>query len=111
MVENGNFQRVRHSLFRHTCHIVIIRKEISGIFAGWCRVALLCRIFKDALGMRPMEYVNQVRIEMAKSLLLYSDLSVREIGQKCGFQNTNYFNKIFKKFEHLTPLEYRNSVL
>lgn len=71
----------------------------------------ICRIFRETLGMRPVEYINQVRIEMAKSLLLYSDYSIREVGQKCGFQNTNYFNKIFKKFEHLTPLEYRNSVI
>lgn len=70
----------------------------------------MCRIFKDALGMRPMEYVNKVRIEMAKSLLIYSDFSIKEIGEKCGFQNNNYFYKIFKKKEQVTPSEYRNSV-
>lgn len=71
----------------------------------------ICRIFKEALGVRPMEYINQVRIELACSLLLYSHLSIKEIGEKCGFQNTNYFCKKFKQFEHVTPLEYRNSVI
>ncbi len=71
----------------------------------------LCRMFKEALGMRPMEYINGVRIEMAKSLLIYSDFSVREVGEKCGFQNTNYFGRVFKAHEHMTPLEYRNSVI
>lgn len=71
----------------------------------------ICRIFKETLGLRPMEYVNQVRIEMARSLLIYSDFSIKEVGEKCGFQNTNYFCKTFKKYEHVTPLEYRNSVI
>lgn len=71
----------------------------------------LCRIFKKMVGMRPMEYVNKVRIEMAKSLLMYSKFSVKEVGEKCGFHNTNYFCKLFKKYENMTPLEYRNSVI
>lgn len=71
----------------------------------------MCRIFREALGMRPMEYIRQVRIENACSLLLYSDLSVKKIGEKCGFHNTNYFCKVFKEREHVTPMEYRNSVI
>lgn len=71
----------------------------------------MCRIFKETLGMRPVEYINRVRVDMAKSLLIYSKLSMKEIGEKCGFRNTNYFCKVFKSFERVTPLEYRNSVL
>lgn len=71
----------------------------------------ICRIFKETLGVRPMEYVNQVRVSMAKSLLLYGDLSISKVGEKCGFQNSNYFCKVFKKYENVTPLEYRNSVI
>lgn len=71
----------------------------------------VCRIFKKTLGIHPTEYINQVRIELACSMLLYSNLSIKEIGEKCGFQNTSYFCKKFKQFEHLTPLEYRNSVI
>lgn len=71
----------------------------------------MCRIFKETLGVRPTEYINQVRVEMARSLLVYSEFSIKEVGEKCGFQNTNYFCKVFKKYEHITPLEYRNSVI
>lgn len=71
----------------------------------------LCRIFKETTGLRPIEYVNKVRIDMSKQLLLYSKDSIREIGEKCGFKNANYFCKLFKKQENITPLEYRNSVL
>lgn len=71
----------------------------------------MCRIFKEALGMRPMEYINQIRVGAARSLLLYSEYSIQEVGEKCGFQNANYFCRVFKKYEHITPLEYRNSVI
>lgn len=71
----------------------------------------MCRIFKKHMGMRPLEYITQIRLEKAKELLLYSDYSIKEVGEKCGFQNGNYFCKTFKKNEHITPLEYRNSIL
>lgn len=71
----------------------------------------MCRMFKEALGVSPMEYVNRVRIENACSLLLYSDYSVNLIGEKCGFHNMNYFCKVFKEQKHITPMEYRNSVI
>jgi AraC-like DNA-binding protein len=71
----------------------------------------LCRIFKESVGMRPMEYVAQVRVEMAKSLLLYSGYPVQKIANMCGFQNVNYFCKIFKRSENMTPGEYRKSVV
>lgn len=71
----------------------------------------ICRIFKEGLGMRPMEYVNKVRVDMAKRFLLYTQDSIKDIGEKCGFTNANYFCKTFKKQENVTPLEYRNSVV
>lgn len=71
----------------------------------------MCRIFKETLGVRPTEYINQVRVKMARSLLLYSEFSIKEVGEKCGFRNTNYFCKVFKKYERVTPLAYRNSVI
>lgn len=71
----------------------------------------LCRIFKESLGMRPIEYVIQVRINMAKELLLYSRYPIHQIAQMCGFQNANYFCKMFRKSEQMTPGEYRKSII
>ncbi|MCR5587673.1 MAG: AraC family transcriptional regulator [Lachnospiraceae bacterium] len=71
----------------------------------------MCRIFKETVSMRPMEYVNYVRIDMAKGLLFSTDYPIKEVGEKCGFNNTNYFIKTFRKFEKMTPLEYRQSLL
>lgn len=71
----------------------------------------VCRIFKKNLNLRPMEYIRKVRIDEAKSLLLYSDFKVGEIAERCGFKNKNYFSKLFFESEKIAPLEYRKSVL
>lgn len=71
----------------------------------------LCRIFKESTGMRPMEYVTQVRVDMAKNLLLYSNYPVHQIANMCGFQNVNYFCKMFRRSENMPPGEYRKSGL
>ncbi len=71
----------------------------------------MCRMFRESLNMRPTQYINKVRVDMAKSLLLYSDYSIDQIAAKCGFNDTSYFCKTFKNFESITPIEYRKSVL
>lgn len=67
----------------------------------------LCRIFKTCTGKRPTEYINMIRIEKAKSILISSEHSVETVAYYCGFENCNYFCKIFKRFENMTPKQYR----
>jgi ligand-binding sensor protein/AraC-like DNA-binding protein len=54
------------------------------------------------------DYVNKIKIELAKELLLNSDWNVRTIAAHIGYDDSGYFIKIFKKFTNKTPLEYRN---
>ncbi|MDO4944987.1 MAG: AraC family transcriptional regulator [Ruminococcus sp.] len=67
----------------------------------------LCRLFKKNFQLRPMEYLAQVRIAHAKDLLVYSDKSIGEICEETGFQDSSYFSVVFKKYENVTPGEYR----
>jgi AraC-like DNA-binding protein len=53
------------------------------------------------------EYLNQIRLEYAKSLLKDYDLNIKEIAQASGFKDSNYFCRIFKKKTDRTPTEYR----
>lgn len=69
-----------------------------------------CRLFKDFTNTTPTKYINSLRIERACDLLKSdSDLKIADIGTLCGFENTAYFNKIFKRYIGITPTEYRNS--
>lgn len=67
----------------------------------------LSRIFKQEAGVSFVEYVNALRIEKAKSLLLDTDLKIYEIAEKVGIANANYLGIIFKKALGCTPYEYR----
>ncbi|SEP46260.1 AraC family transcriptional regulator [Propionispora vibrioides] len=63
----------------------------------------LCRLFKSIIGMPPIEYINQLRINEAKRFLQQHHLKVGEVAQLVGFSDSNYFSRIFKKYNHISP--------
>ena len=67
--------------------------------------------FKSETGQTFREYLIAVRLRSAKSLLLYSNLSVTEIAFSVGFNDSNYFSNVFKKHIGLSPVKYRNAHL
>ena len=67
----------------------------------------LCREFKNIFGISPNQYVITKRITMAKRLLRFSDMTLEEISEKCGFYDPSYLNKQFKSSEGLTASEFR----
>lgn len=79
--------------------------------AGGLSEQYLCRLFKSTVGQRPIEYILRKRIDMARSYLDKTDLSISEIAVRCGFNNTSYFYRNFKKFTGTSPLNYRSAAL
>lgn len=68
----------------------------------------LCRLFKKAYSISPHEYIVQTRIEYAKYLLCHEkDMTVQAISDKCGFNSSGYFIKVFKSKTGITPIEFR----
>lgn len=67
----------------------------------------LCREFARYYEETPLQYLNKVRIEKAKELLVYSDEKIGVIGQMVGIENTNHFIRLFKEKTGVTPLIYR----
>lgn len=67
----------------------------------------LSREYKKRYGTTIISDLTARRISRAKSLLRFSDFSVDEIAQQCGFQDSGYFIKVFRRAENMTPLEYR----
>ncbi|MGN1140136.1 MAG: response regulator [Oliverpabstia sp.] len=64
-------------------------------------------IFKKEMKLSPVNYITGIRMEKAKELLEYSELSVVEIAQKTGYEDGQYFFRVFKKYTGMTPLQYR----
>lgn len=67
----------------------------------------LCRLFNAYLNIRPFEYITKRRIQEAKILLIESKLTETEISSSCGFNSLSYFCALFKKYEFITPTEFR----
>lgn len=67
----------------------------------------LSRAFKIQFGENFIDYVNKVRIEKACRLMSNPVLKNYEISEMVGYENTNYFSKLFKKLTGLSPTEYR----
>lgn len=67
----------------------------------------LCRLFRSALSARPMEYIAKRRIQEAKRLLSETELSVEQIAEQTGFCTGSYFTKLFRRYEGLTPSQFR----
>ncbi|MBE7043007.1 MAG: AraC family transcriptional regulator [Ruminococcaceae bacterium] len=66
-----------------------------------------CCFFKNETGQSPIDYINRYRIEKSTILLKNSDQSITNIAQKVGFDDSNYFSRIFKRYIGITPREYR----
>jgi AraC-like DNA-binding protein len=63
--------------------------------------------FKEQFGLTPLEYITRERIRLARQLLADERNTVSEVGQQCGFTDTNYFVRAFRRSEGLTPGAYR----
>ncbi|MGS2737717.1 AraC family transcriptional regulator [Sinomicrobium sp. M5D2P17] len=67
----------------------------------------LAKEIKVFSGKTPKVYIDSRIILEAKRLLIYSDLSIQEIGYSLGFEEPSYFNKYFKRHVYSTPFEFR----
>lgn len=68
------------------------------------------RTFKNTVGETPTEYINKKRITLAKKLIQNTEKNLNQIAYEIGFNNVNYFNRLFKKYEEMTPSQYRETV-
>jgi AraC-like DNA-binding protein len=81
--------------------------EIASV-AGFSRYHF-CREFKKATDLTPIEFINRMRCEYAKTLLETQNYSVAEISTMVGFSTSAHFSKIFKRFFSSYPSEYVKS--
>ena len=65
--------------------------------------------FRKTVGLSPMEYLINLRINQARQLLIHSDMELAEIAAACGFCDTNYMIKLFRLREKITPGKLRRA--
>lgn len=69
------------------------------------------RLFSTAYNTTPQKYLVSIRLRHACALLKDSTLSITEIALKCGFSDSNYFSRAFKKTNGMTPTQYRSGAI
>lgn len=83
-------------------HPVRRMTEISGLSDRSFK-----RRFRKATGMRPIDYVQALRLEEAKQCLESSDLPVEAIAEAVGYEDPGFFGRLFKRKVGITPAQYR----
>lgn len=73
-------------------------------------VSRLAHLFRDQMGMPPLQYLELQRMRRARQLLEVSSLSVKQVASEVGFDNPFYFTLRFKKSTSVSPTEYRKKI-
>ncbi|MFI8378658.1 AraC family transcriptional regulator N-terminal domain-containing protein [Leeuwenhoekiella sp. NPDC079379] len=68
------------------------------------------KVFKNELGISPIDYINTERIKLAVSLLQNPDRKIKNIYQECGFESRSYFNRVFKRMKNMSPGVFQTSM-
>lgn len=76
--------------------------------AAHLSVSRLAHLFREQMGITPVDFLTNIRIDHAKRLLLTTDNNCTQICYDVGYNNQSYFTRVFKQIVGLTPREFRN---
>jgi AraC-like DNA-binding protein/mannose-6-phosphate isomerase-like protein (cupin superfamily) len=112
MSDGEQYLKINRLYFKAKTHIDEHYAKINSI-EEICRTLhisnyYLTHLFKSHSDTTPLRYLIGKKLDLAKALLNATTLTVREISERCGWEDAAYFSKVFKAREKMTPLEYRN---
>lgn len=81
-------------------------KELADV--SFISVSALERRFKKQLSKTPKQFINQVRLENARKMILETYTPIADIAEACGFKEHSYFSKQFKALFAIQPAQLRN---
>lgn len=81
--------------------------DLARLF--FCSQSTLVKTFKAEYQTTIISKLNDIRIEKAAELLTKSTFSIKEIASQCGYEDQNYFSKVFYNKYHMSPSSYRNT--
>lgn len=102
---NDTVEKMKVYIERHYQNNLTI-EFLSSLF--YMNRSYLSHLFKEKTGDTYVNYLNRIRIEKAKQLLLDSSKKMYQIARSVGYDNVKYFFRVFKKYEHMTPEQYRS---
>ena len=106
-VENISNDKINEAITFITMHYntdINIKELASSCNLSQSRFMYL---FKEQTGMAPHAYQQTLRIKNSMTLLTSTKLKIVEVGKQCGYEDSLYFSRIFKKLVGVSPKEYR----
>src|SRR5262249_2837442 len=76
-----------------------------------CSPRHLSRLFQERFGQSPLDYLIQLRMEVAKRLFCTTDATIQEIADGLGYQDRYYFSRLFKKYIGQSPNHFKNEAV
>ncbi len=80
-------------------------EELAGVASLSARH--FARVFKAITGSSPIDFLNIIRLQRARHMLVHNDISITEVALLCGFKTSSYFSNCFVEKYKLTPSAYR----
>jgi len=99
--------QLKEYLNRHLSEPLSVETLCSQFYLSRSKLYLLSKAY---FGVGISDYIRTVRLERAKTLLRDTEESVSQIAAKVGIPDPNYFIRIFRQFENITPLQYRLTI-
>ena len=100
-------QEVKHYIIANYNKQITIEELCSYFF---CSRGTLLNHFKSKYNTTIHQCLLDYRLKKATELLINDELNVKEIAYFCGFEDPNYFSKVFKKRYGRSPLEFKNNI-
>lgn len=99
-----NLQEIKEYLDRHYTERITLDHLADRFYIN---KFYLTRIFREQFGSSINNYLMQARVTHAKQLLRFTDKTIEAIGSECGIDDANYFSRMFRKVEGISPGEFR----
>lgn len=106
-IGDGNYQEKIIAYLNQHYKEDLVYEEVAeeiGISYSYLR-----RIVKEETGKSPSDYINKIRIEEVKRMLLETDLSLNDIATAVGYHNVQSVLRYFRKYEGITPKEFKQA--
>ncbi|MDU5945889.1 MAG: AraC family transcriptional regulator, partial [Paenibacillus macerans] len=104
--ETGYGERIIRYLEAHFCEEIVFEEMAKDIGISY---SYMRKIVYELTGKSLIDYINLLRIEKAKRLLLETKLNMKQIAAEVGYYNVQSFNRFFRKYEGMPPSSYKAS--
>lgn len=110
-IQNAKYKN-ENPVIKKTCEFIAMHLSSDISLEDAAKAAgvspfYLSKLFKEEMNETFINYVTEKKMEKAKNLLKESDLSIKEITAACGYNDQNYFSKIFKNRYDISPSEFK----